>query len=63
MSRPHPTMRKIREILRLVLQENPNRRATALSLSIHRSRVNDYVTRAAVAGLSWKLASELDYTA
>lgn len=55
-------MRKIREVLRLVLQEKISRRATALSLSIPRSSVNDYVTRAAVAGLTWEQVNELDDT-
>ncbi len=60
MPRPHTTMRKIREVLRLVLQENLSRRTTSLSLSIPRSSVNDLVVRAQAAGLSWELVNELD---
>ena len=60
MPRPHTTMRKIRDVLRLVLRDNVSRRTAARSLSVPRSSVNDLVARAATASLTWEVANELD---
>jgi transposase len=49
------TMRKIREILRLKWECHLSERAIALSCSISRSTVADYVKRAEAAGLKWPL--------
>ena len=53
-------MRQIRDVLRLVLRDNVSRRTTALSLSVPRTSVNDLVTRALAAGLTWEVVNELD---
>ena len=60
MPRPHTTMRQIRDVLRLVLRDKVSRRATALSLSVPRTSVNDLVTRALAAELTWEVVNELD---
>ena len=62
MPRPHTTMRQIRNVLRLVLRDNLSRRMAALSLSVPRSSVNDLVTRALAAEITWEVANELDDT-
>src|ERR1035437_9595433 len=55
-------MRQIRDVLRLVLRDNVSRRTTALSLSVPRTSVNDLVTRALAAHVTWAVANELDDT-
>jgi transposase len=55
-------MRQIRDVLRLVLRDNVSRRTTALSLSVPRTSVNDLVTRALAANVTWEVANELDDT-
>jgi transposase len=55
-------MRKIRDVLRLVLRDNVSRRTAALSLSVPRTSVNDLVTRALAAHITWEVANELDDT-
>jgi transposase len=60
MPRPHTTMRQIRDVLRLVLRDQVSRRTTALSLSVPRTSVNDLVTRALAAELTWEVVNELD---
>ena len=62
MPRPHTTMRQIRNVLRLVLRDNVSRRTTALSLSVPRTSVNDLVTRALAANITWEVVNELDDT-
>src|ERR1039458_10166131 len=62
MPRPHTTMRKIRDVLRLVLRDNVSRRTAARSLSVPRSSVNDLVARVATASLTWEVTNELDDT-
>ena len=62
MPRPHTTMRQIRSVLRLVLRDNVSRRTTALSLSVPRTSVNDLVTRALAANITWEVVNELDDT-
>jgi len=62
MPRPHTTMRQIRDVLRLVLRDHFSRRTTALSLSVPRTSVNDLVTRALAAQITWKVVNELDDT-
>ncbi len=60
MPYPHLTMRNLRDVLRLVLRDNLSRRKAAISLSLPRSSVGDYVRRAIAAGLTWEMISELD---
>lgn len=58
MPRERVTMRKIREILRLVWNCNQSRRDTAKTCGVGKSTVDDTISRAIAAGLSWPL--ELD---
>jgi transposase len=60
MPRPHTTMRKIREVLRLKWGEQLSVRKISLSLSLPRSTVSDYVRRATDAGLTWPLVDVED---
>jgi transposase len=53
-------MRRVREVLRLVLGEGLSRRQAAASLGMPFSTVNGYVARAMAAGLGWPLPAELD---
>lgn len=62
MPRPHSTMRKTRDILRLHLGENLSLRQTASSLSMPLTTVADCVKRAKAAGLSWPLGDMDDDT-
>jgi transposase len=48
-------MRKIREILRLVWSCGQSRRAVARAVSVGKATVDDTVSRALAAGLSWPL--------
>ena len=54
------SMRKIREVLRLIHEFGLPQRKVARSCSIGRSTVRDYVSRAAAAGLRWPLPEGLD---
>src|SRR5262245_23459499 len=54
------TMRKIREILRLSWNCKLSHRLVAISCSISRATIQDYIHRAKVAGLSWPLPDDLD---
>ncbi len=54
------TMRKIREILRLAWSCGQTRHAIAASCGIGKTTVTDTLYRAAAAGLSWPLPSDLD---
>lgn len=60
MPRPRSAMRKVREVLRLVLCEGLSRRQAAASLGMPFSTVYGYVSRAMAAGLSWPLPGDLD---
>ena len=51
-------MRKIREVLRLRAGGLPVRRM-ALSLSLGRATISDYLRRADVAGLTWPVPDDL----
>ena len=53
-------MRQIRQVLRLTFEMGQSKRAIASSLSISRDAVSDYLTRSAIAGLSWPLPFDLD---
>ncbi len=60
MPRPHTTMRKIRDVLRLRLADQLSLRQVSLSLAIPHTTVADYVRRAAAAGITaWPLPVEL----
>ncbi len=55
MPRPHSTMRKTRDVLRLHFGEGLSLRQTASSLSMPFTTVADLAKRAKAAGLSWPL--------
>ncbi len=60
MPRERVTMRKIREILRLVWSCNLSRRDAARTCCVGKSTVNDTINRAMATGLSWPLPFDLD---
>ena len=60
MPRPHTTMRKIRDVLRLRLGDQLSLRQVSLSLAVPHTTVADYVARAHEAGLTWPLPEELN---
>lgn len=60
MPRPHISMRKIRDALRLSLHEGLSLRDVAASLQVPFTTVGDHVRRAKAAGLSWPLPEGLD---
>ena len=60
MPRPHTAMRKIRDVLRLILGEGLSVRQVGASLQIPRTTVCDYVRRARAVGLGWPLPEDLD---
>jgi len=53
-------MRKIREILRLVIGEGLSRRQTAASTGVPPATIADHLLRARAAGLGWPLPADLD---
>ena len=55
MPRPHISMRKIRDALRLSLGEGLSLRDVALSLQVPHTTVGDHVRRAKAVGLGWPL--------
>ena len=60
MPRPRSTMRKIREILRLVIGEGLSRRQAAAATGSPYSTIADHLGRAARAGLGWPLPEGMD---
>ena len=60
MPRPRIDMRKIREVLRLALGEELSRRQASAASGVPLTTVNDYLGRAASAGLKWPLPGDLD---
>jgi transposase len=58
--RPHISMRKIRDALRLSLHEGLSLRDVAASLQMPFTTVGDHVRRAKAAGLSWPLPDGVD---
>ena len=54
------SMRQVREVLRLRWGLKLNARATARSVGIGRTTVQDYVRRAGAAKLSWPLAEGMN---
>ena len=60
MPKARVTMRKTREILRLVWFCNQSRRDTARTCGVGKSTVNDTIHRATAASLTWPLSSDLD---
>ena len=60
MPRPRSTMRKIREILRLVIGEGLSRRQVAAATGSPYSTIADHLSRAQRAGLSWPLPEGMD---
>ena len=63
MANKRTAMRRIREVLRLVLDCKLSNRKAGVSLGIGRSTVDEYVRRAAAARLVWPLPPDLDDTA
>ena len=63
MPRPRAAMRKIRQVLRLVLGEGRSRRQVGTVVGLPYTTVTDYVARAQRAGLCWPLPEDLDDTA
>jgi transposase len=53
-------MRKIRELLRLAFECRLTKRQIAISCSIARSTVSEYLVRFAASGQGWPLPSHLD---
>ena len=60
MSAERLSMRKLREVVRLHLEQKLSRRAIARSIGASPSTVGEYVARIKVANLSWPLPPELD---
>ena len=60
MPRERVTMRKIREILRLVWSCNQSRRDTSRTCGVGKTTVNDTINRAIAAGFAWPLPADLD---
>ena len=60
MPRPHISMRKIRDVLRLRFGEGLSLRQVSASLGIPVTTVSDHVKRATAAGLGWPLPDDLD---
>src|ERR1700712_4006869 len=60
MSGERLSMRKIREVLRLRLDQGLPQRAVAQSLGLSQGAVHGYMARARRAGLSWPLSEGLD---
>src|SRR3990172_13371083 len=58
--RPRAAMRKIREALRLCLEEGLSPRQTGIAVGLPRTTVRLYPERAAAVGLGWPLPPELD---
>ena len=58
--RPRSTMRKIREILRLVIGEGFSRRQAAAATGSPYSTIADHLGRAERAGLGWPLPEDMD---
>lgn len=60
MPRPHISMRKIRDALRLSLGEGLSLRHTAASLQMPFTTVGDHLRRAKAAGITWPLPEGFD---
>ena len=60
MPRPRIAMRNIREVLRLALGEELSRRQVSAASGVPLTTVNDYLRRAASAGLRWPLPGDAD---
>ena len=60
MPRPRIAMRKIREVLRLVLGQGLSRRQAGAALGIPYTTVADCLSKAVAAGLGWPLPQDLD---
>ena len=54
------SMRKIRELLRLRLENRLPQRAIAKSLGLSQDAISAYLSRARAAGVGWPIPEELD---
>ena len=62
MSTKRLTMRKIKEVLRLRLDQRRTLKQIAVSCNIGRTTVSDYLDRFEDSGLSWPLPSDMEDT-
>jgi transposase len=53
-------MRKVREVLRLVLEQQRSQREVGQSVGLSQSTIHEYVSRFAASGLTWPLATDVD---
>ena len=60
MAKKRIPMRKIKETLRLIHEVGLSQRQTAQAIRVPRSTVQDCLTRAAQAGVTWPLPPEVD---
>ncbi len=60
MPRPHITMRKVRDVLRLSLGEGLSLRQVSAAARVPHSTVADHLRRAKAAGLGWPLPESVD---
>ena len=60
MPRKPPSMRKLKEVLRLKHQADLTDRQMGRSLCLSHTTVSTYLQRAAQAGISWPLADEME---
>lgn len=63
MPRSRMDMRRIREVLRLKFEFDSSKREIARAAGVGRTTVNEYLSRAANAGISWEEVQSLDDTA
>ena len=54
------SMRKIRELLRLRLENRLPQRSIAESLGLSQGAISTYLSRARAAGIGWPIPEELD---
>jgi len=60
MSRKRTSMRKIKDVLRLRFESKLSVRQVGRACNLRRSTVNDYLTRAKTAGVSWPIPEDWD---
>ena len=53
-------MRKVREVLRLVLEQERSQREVGQSLGLSQSTIHTYLSRFAASGLTWPLPPDVD---
>jgi len=53
-------MRKVREVLRLVFEQERSQREASQSLGLSQSTIHEYLSRFAASGLTWPLSADVD---